>query len=319
MKPKLKKPKIVSLNRIWNYADHNALTDLIRFQDHWYCAFRESTKHVHGLDGIIRILKSHDAINWKTQAIFIEESYDLRDPKLSITSDGRLMLLVGATNYIGKRYISRQSHVSFSEDGHKWGHLVPVLDIHEWLWRVTWHNGKAYGASYKFSNPHNVDDEWEINFYESFDGIHYTHVANWDISGWPSETTVRFIGNMAVALVRRDDQKEKYSCIGASFPPYTQWEWKKTPISLGGPNFIVLPNLDMWASGRLSMPTPYGLFEKTILARMSEIDLKPALCLPSGGDCSYPGMVWYDDFLWLSYYSSHEEKTAIYLAKIQLY
>jgi len=39
------------------------------------------------------------------------------------------------------------------------------------------------------------------------------------------------------------------------------------------------------------------------------------LILPSGGDTSYPGLVWHEDQLWVSYYSSHEEKTAIYLAR----
>ncbi|MCF6285976.1 MAG: exo-alpha-sialidase, partial [Candidatus Hydrogenedentes bacterium] len=43
---------------------------------------------------------------------------------------------------------------------------------------------------------------------------------------------------------------------------------------------------------------------------------KPVLTLPSGGDTSYPGFVWHDDVLWMTYYSSHEEKTSIYLAKI---
>ena len=38
--------------------------------------------------------------------------------------------------------------------------------------------------------------------------------------------------------------------------------------------------------------------------------------LPSGGDTSYPGLVWYDGILWVSYYSSHEGKTSIYLAKL---
>ena len=41
------------------------------------------------------------------------------------------------------------------------------------------------------------------------------------------------------------------------------------------------------------------------------------LTLPSGGDTSYPGMVWYDDQLLVSYYSSHEgQKARIYLAKV---
>ena len=42
------------------------------------------------------------------------------------------------------------------------------------------------------------------------------------------------------------------------------------------------------------------------------------LTLPSGGDTSYPGLVWHDGLLWVSYYSSHEGKTSIYLAKVKL-
>ena len=42
------------------------------------------------------------------------------------------------------------------------------------------------------------------------------------------------------------------------------------------------------------------------------------LKLPSGGDTSYAGLVFHDGLLWVSYYSSHEGKTSIYLAKVQL-
>jgi len=45
----------------------------------------------------------------------------------------------------------------------------------------------------------------------------------------------------------------------------------------------------------------------------------PALTLPSSGDNSYPGFVWHDNSLWMLYYSSHEGKTGIYLAKIRLH
>jgi hypothetical protein len=45
---------------------------------------------------------------------------------------------------------------------------------------------------------------------------------------------------------------------------------------------------------------------------------EPALTLPSGGDTSYPGMLWHDGLLWLSYYASHEGKTAIYLARVKV-
>jgi hypothetical protein len=42
------------------------------------------------------------------------------------------------------------------------------------------------------------------------------------------------------------------------------------------------------------------------------------LKLPSGGDTSYPGLLWHNDLLYVSYYSSHEGKTRIYLAKVKV-
>ena len=45
--------------------------------------------------------------------------------------------------------------------------------------------------------------------------------------------------------------------------------------------------------------------------------LTEALKLPSGGDTSYAGLVWFDEMLWISYYSSHVGKTSIYLAKVK--
>ena len=91
---KAERPSLFSVEKIWDQATHCALTDLIRYRDAWYCAFRESNKHVYGTNGIIRIIVSQDGLVWATAATFHEEGVDLRDPKLSITPDGRLMLLV---------------------------------------------------------------------------------------------------------------------------------------------------------------------------------------------------------------------------------
>ena len=46
--------------------------------------------------------------------------------------------------------------------------------------------------------------------------------------------------------------------------------------------------------------------------------LQEFLKLPSGGDTSYAGMVWHQGQLWISYYSSHEQKSSIYLAKVTI-
>ncbi len=58
----------------------------------------------------------------------------------------------------------------------------------------------------------------------------------------------------------------------------------------------------------------------TVLAELNvdKKTLQPMLTLPSGGDTSYPGLVWHDGQLWVSYYSSHEGKTSIYLATVRL-
>jgi hypothetical protein len=42
------------------------------------------------------------------------------------------------------------------------------------------------------------------------------------------------------------------------------------------------------------------------------------LKLPSGGDTSYPGLVWHEGMLYVSYYSGHEGKTSIYMAKLKV-
>ena len=109
-----------------------------------------------------------------------------------------------------------------------------------------------------------------------------------------------------IALVRPE-------WIGRSNEPYTKWTWTKLKHRLGGPNFIRLPNGELWASSRF-----YGSTRSTVLARMTLDSYEPVLTLPSGGDTSYAGMVWHNDLLWISYYSSHEGKTSIYLAKVRV-
>lgn len=41
--------RLVNVQRIWNKSKHNAFTDLIRFDDQWYCVFREASEHVRHL------------------------------------------------------------------------------------------------------------------------------------------------------------------------------------------------------------------------------------------------------------------------------
>src|SRR5687768_301303 len=87
-------PELLSVERIWDRAPHNAFTDLIRFDDRWVCAFREAPAHKGGVkDSRIRVLTSADAKTWESCGELADPRGDIRDAKMAILPDGRLMLL----------------------------------------------------------------------------------------------------------------------------------------------------------------------------------------------------------------------------------
>ena len=86
-------------------------------------------------------------------------------------------------------------------------------------------------------------------------------------------------------------------------------------MKIGGPALLRLPDARLIAGVRL--------YEGKVRTSLVQIDentgkLTELLALPSGGDSSYPGLVWHEGTLFMSYYSSHEGKTAIYLARVRL-
>ena len=303
-------PTVISVTRIWDGGAHNAFTDLIRWRDRWYCTFREGDDHVGG-DGRIRVLVSTDGEKWTSAARVAEAGVDLRDPKLSITPDNRLMIVAGGSVY-RESVIWAASRGYCSRRTAKHGVLPQrILEEGDWLWRVTWHDGRAYGVTYR-TLP-DASSEWALTLVSSADGRAFDRVTTLSVPGRPNETTLRFMpdGEM-VALVRRE-AGDRSAWLGRSRAPYTNWTWRELAHQVGGPNFIRLPDGALWASGRSYPGGP-----KTVVARMTlDGGYEPVLTLPSGGDTSYAGMVWHADLLWVSYYSSHEGKTAIYLARVK--
>jgi hypothetical protein len=298
-------PTLLRVTKIWDRAPHNAFTDLVRYHGRWYCTFREGEHHVYGKDGQIRIIASEDGHHWHSVALLAEEGVDLRDPKLSVTPEDMLMVLAGGSVYEGETLRTRQPQVATSTDGQEWGPLRPILSKGEWLWRVTWHRGRAYGVS--------RDLDRALRLFASDDGVDYVVLCDLDVPGEPNETTLRFTADgTAIALVRREGGN-KHAWIGTSTSPYVAWRWRDAGCRVGGPDFIILPNGDMWAAGRSYVGEP-----ATVLSRFGPQTYDPVLTLPSGGDTSYPGLVWHQETLWMSYYSSHEGKTSIYLAEIAL-
>ena len=87
--------RLVDVRKIWDRAPHNAFTDLTRWRDRFYVAFREGRAHV-STDGKVRVLSSADGNEWSSVGLAELAGYDLRDAHIGATPDGRLMLLGGA-------------------------------------------------------------------------------------------------------------------------------------------------------------------------------------------------------------------------------
>lgn len=312
---------LLSVVRIYDRALHSAFTDLVEFNGKLYCTFREGTGHVpgkEGTNGTIRVITSADGQNWQAAALLSEEGVDLRDPKLSVTPDGRLMLLIGGSYYEGEKLGLRRTRVSFSDKlGRNFGVPRPVeIDPKiktdaDWLWRVTWQRGIGYGVLYQSGG-----DEYQAHLVSTRDGIRYQWVTSFEIAGRPNETTVRFLpdGEM-LAWVRRERGTQN-GFLGSSRPPYTNWTWQEQNVRLGGPNFIALPD------GRLLGVTRGHLADRQTSTYVAWLTKEGAVnlivTLPSGGDTSYAGLVVRGAQLLVSYYASHEGKTAIYLATLNL-
>src|SRR5947208_16466092 len=140
------RPEIIKFKKIWDHAPHNAFTDLIRFKGRWFCVFREGQAHVSP-DGALRVITSKDGQAWTSAARLIYPGADLRDAKITITPDNRLMLS-GAAAWHQPAEFKHQSLAWFSKEGREWSEPVKIGDPNIWLWRVAWHKNTAYGIGY---------------------------------------------------------------------------------------------------------------------------------------------------------------------------
>src|SRR6266542_773332 len=83
--------ELLEVRRIWDRAPHNAFTDLVRFKGRWFCVFREGAAHVSP-DGALRVITSKNGRDWTSAALLTRRGADLRDAKVTVTPDNRLML-----------------------------------------------------------------------------------------------------------------------------------------------------------------------------------------------------------------------------------
>ena len=312
-----------SIRKIWDNGQHCAFTSLVKYQDKYYCSFREGETHIFdkkgNAEGKVRILVSDDGDTWRSVLLVGKKGIDFRDPKLSITPDGRLMVIMGGSVYKNKVLKERIPHVCFSSDGQSFSSPIPVsIDKQvknglDWIWRVTWHKGVGYAVNYSMTG----ENEAEICLLKTLDGVQYDLVTKLSVPDFPNETTVRFTPDERMLMMVRCDSGDKLGYWGVSEPPYKDWQMNQMEIRVGGPDFIVTDNHVIIAGSR-SYYVPSDV-KMVLLTGNDKGKFHEWGVLPSGGDTSYPSFLIEGDELWVSYYSSHETNNAsIYLAKIPL-
>ena len=330
---------MATLERIWRaYEDgrHNAFTDLVRWRNHWWLAFRNGEAH-SSLDGVILVLRSSDLETWELAAK-IETEGDDRDAHFVVT-DTDLWVYIGSWTIEGDQRGFIRSFCSSTADGSTWSQPTQVYEPHVWLWHPVWlEKGFFCCAAYGGQRIEGVNIYGPLLFLRSSDGTTWSQVA--DIAPPEEELDEAHLyrqpDGTLVGIVRSELTGEKLGCrLVRSHPPYTEWETKHLPTLVHAPCLLPVGDRLLVAGRCLNEQIPAHLSpgswrSGTALWWLENDQLEPALWLPSGGDNAYPGMALADDgSVIVSYYSQHEyldqpgfqpsgPPASIYLAKVIL-
>lgn len=142
--------QLVSVRQLFNDGNHNAFTDLCRFQNRYYLTFRNCPEgHMLFTTSKIIVMHSVDGMDWKLGHIFNVPNRDVRDPHF-LVFDNKLFVYSGAwwVNPADPSERDVNDHLGFcvwSEDGQTW-YGPRILDgTHGYyIWRAAVHNGIAY-------------------------------------------------------------------------------------------------------------------------------------------------------------------------------
>lgn len=300
------KLQLLWVQRAWKAGRHNAFTDLCYFRQRYYLVFRQASSH-HSKDGFLRVMSSVQGKKWRTVAVLHHPAADLRDGKLVVTPEGTLQLLAAAA-FHNKTSRAYQSYLWSSTDGKDWSEPQEVGEADYWLWRLSWLGDQAYAVAYK------CGADRHIRLYQQNSAGQFDVLAPriYD-QGYANEAALLFDkDNKAWCLLRKDPD---HGQLGYAAAPYQHWNWLDIGCRIGGPQAIFTPSGQILAVVRL-----YDQQVRTSLVTLDQQkgELTELMALPSGGDTSYAGMVLRGTELLISYYSSHQGRSAIYTALVAI-
>jgi len=327
---KLPAVKVVSVKRVFNNGEHNAFTDLCRFNGLYYLTFRSCPDgHMIYPTSSIIILFSKDGVKWEQSFRFHVPERDTRDPHFLIFKD-KLFVYTG-TWYCGtqsdpEKYTINQhlGYAVWSRDGRNWqGPQLLEGTYGHYIWRAATYDDKAYLCARRIHNfmalpsRSGADKIMESAMMVSEDGLVWKKAALFQERDG-DETAFLFESDGTVLAVARRGRGNAELC--RSKPPYQEWYRKDLGRYIGGP-LLVKWNGRYLVGGRKRENETY----RTALYWLADEELVPFAELPSDGDNSYPGFIALGpDKALVSYYSSHEKNeegksiTAIYLAELEI-
>lgn len=251
------------------------LTSLIRFKGHWYCAFREADSHWNHPSGRGRVIRSTDGEAWNSVLVLEWEGGDVREPKLSITPEGRLMINT-VIYFVSREPRPIEEKLSQRLDAPK--EAVPARKAYFQLdyigttlnvplnddeagttqQNVTWFSGDGLNWESATADPNGVNTwRWDTCWHNGMaysvgqwgKDIHGTLYRSRDGKSWRAlkpnfcpdgkcnEGAVAFDPSGQACCLLRSGAEKVVLGVGAA-PYYLDWKWKSLEIDwLGDGNF----------------------------------------------------------------------------------
>jgi hypothetical protein len=328
----LPKIKVLSVERVFHNGEHNAFTDLCKFNGQYYLAFRSCPDgHMLFTSSSLIVLTSKDGKDWEQVHQFSVPNRDVRDAHFLVFKD-KLFVYTG-TWYCESpnpdsnlRDINQHlGYCAWSTDGEKWTSPVMLEGTYgHYIWRAASHGDKAYlcgRRKHEFREMPRNDESRRITesvMLESDDGIIWKKAGLFQ-EETGDETAFLFEPDGSVLAIARRGRDNAEVC--RSKPAYQDWDRTELDRYIGGPMVIKWHGHYLVGGRKMINEGP----RTTVLYWLTDNKIIECAEFPSGGDNSYPGFVELSkNRALVSYYSSHEKDkdgkpiTAIYLATIEL-
>lgn len=316
--------RVQSIHKVFDDGNHNAFTDLCRFQGRMYLTCRSCPDgHMVFATSSIVVLASEDGSAWEPVYSFSVPYRDTRDPHF-LTFGHRLFVYTG-TWLVPPEGDQRDlndhlGYGAYTSDGRTWEGPVMLEGTYgHYIWRAAAWNGRAYLCGRRrreFAAGFAAEEGTEViqgAMLASDDGLIWRHAALFTESHG-NETAFLFEDDGSVLAIARGTPQCAARVCRAT-PPYQDWTRTELDRNVGGP--LVARWGDRYLVGGRKTEDPKQ--PRTTLYWLVNDALEEITELPSAGDNSYPGFLQLDGSRGLlSYYSSHEGSTSIYLADLRL-